>query len=462
MKKRIIKTLCIVCTSTLLISCSSFSGNSDIANVTVSKAKTASSISDNTYTGNVISSQEVSIIPSVSGKIQSVDVEVAQTVKAGDTLFSIDNTDLTYKLNQAQASYDAAVATYEKTAGGTAQQAQTDAAQVLEKAENELKDATIAYDTAKSQYDNDTTVKSAQVAYDAAKLNYDRTNSLYESGSVASVTLEDAANKLDTAKAQLDIAIANSKTALSNAESRLNNAKASLASASQNASITSEVTNPENIAAAKAQMDGAKAGLDLARHQLESAIVTSPIDGTISARNINAGELTPTQTPSMVLIDENSIGVEIKVTETNINDIYVGMAAKISVPSTGGVYDGTISTISPSADEKTGMFNVKISIESPNENIKIGMITDVNLVDNNESNYLLVPKECVIEEDGSQYLYVIDGNKLSKREITIGQTKNQYVEIEDGISEEDQIVIEGSSNMKDGGAYNIVKSNYYS
>lgn len=197
-------------------------------------------------------------------------------------------------------------------------------------------------------------------------------------------------------------------------------------------------------------MDGAKAGLDLARHQLESAIVTSPIDGTISARNINAGELTPTQTPSMVLIDENSIGVEIKVTETNINDIYVGMAAKISVPSTGAVYDGTISTISPSADEKTGMFNVKISIESPNENIKIGMITDVNLVDNNESNYLLVPKECVIEEDGSQYLYVIDGNKLSKREITIGQTKNQYVEIEDGISEEDQIVIEGSSNMKEG------------
>ena len=459
MKKRIINTLCIVCVSTFLISCSAFSGNSDIANVTVSKAKSSNSISDTTYTGNVVSSQEVSIMPSVSGKIQSVDVEVGQTVKAGDTLFTIDNTDLTYKLNQAQASYDAAAATYDKTIGGAAKQAQTDAAQILEKAQNELKDATLAYDTAKSQYDNDTAVKSAQVAYDAAKSNYDRTNSLYEAGAVASVNLEDATNKLDTAKAQLDIAISNSKIALSNAESRLSNAKASLSAASQNANITSDVTNPDNIAAAKAQMDGAKAGLDLAKHQLDSAIVTSPIDGKISVRNINAGELTPTQTPSMILIDENSVNVEIQVTETNINDISVGMAAKISVPSTGGTYDGVIATISPSADEKTGMFDVKISVESVDDNLKIGMITDVNLIDSNENNSMLVPKECVFEENDSSYLYVIDGNKLTKREVTVGQIKNQYLEIKDGISDEDQIVIEGSSNMKDGGAYNIVKSN---
>lgn len=459
MKKIIIKTLCIVCTSTLLISCSAFNRNLDIANVTVSKAKTASSISDNTYTGNVVSSQEISIMPSVSGKIQTVDVEVWQSVKAGDTLFTIDNTDLTYRLNQAQANYDAAVATYDKIVDGTAKQAQTDAAQMLEKAQNELKDATSAYETVKSQYDDNTTVKAAQVAYDAAKLNYDRTNSLYESGAVAAVTLEDATNKLDTAKAQLDIAIANSKTALSNAESRLSNAKVSLESASQNASITSEVTNPNNIASAKAQMESAQAGLDLAKHQLDSAVVTAPIDGKISVSNINAGELTPAQTPSMVLIDENSINVEIKVTETNINNIYVGMVAKISLPSTGAIYDGTVATISPSADEKTGMFNIKISIESPDENIKIGMITNVNLVDSDEDKSLLVPKDCIIEEDDSQYLYVIDGNKLSKREIIVGQAKNQYLEIKDGISEDDQIVIEGSSNMKDGGAYNIVKSN---
>lgn len=459
MKKRVLKTLCIVCISTFLISCSAFSGNSDRANVTVSKAKIASSISDTTYTGNVVSSEEVSIIPSVSGKIQTVDVEVGQTVKAGDTLFTIDNTDLTYKFNQAQGSYDAAAATYDKTAGGSAKQAQTDAAQALEKAQNELKDATLAYDTAKSQYDDDTSVKSAQVAYDAAKSNYDRTNSLYEAGAVAEVTLEDATNKLDSAKAQLDIAIANSKTALSNAESRLSNAKASLSAASQNASITSEVTNPDNIASAKAQMDSAKAGLDLAKHQLENATVTSPIDGKVSVSNINAGELTPTQTPSMILVNENSVNVEIKVTETNINDVSVGMPAKISVPSTGLTYDGTIATVSPSADEKTGMFDVKIAIESPDESLKVGMITDVNLIDSNEDNFVLVPTECVLEEDGSSYLYVIDGDKLAKRKVTVGEIKNQYLEIKEGISEEDQIVINGSSNMKDGGAYNIVKSN---
>ena len=138
MKKIISSTLCMVCISTLLIGCS---GNSDIANVTVTKVKTSNSISDTTYTGNVTSAEKVSIIPSVSGKVQTVDVEVGQTVEKDDKLFTIDNTELTYKLNQAQANYDAAAAAYDKTAGGSAKQTQNDAATALEKAKNELNDA---------------------------------------------------------------------------------------------------------------------------------------------------------------------------------------------------------------------------------------------------------------------------------------------------------------------------------
>ena len=442
MKKIISSTLCVVCISTLLIGCS---GNSDIANVTVTKVKTSNSISDTTYTGNVESAEKVSIIPSVSGKIQTVDVEVGQTVEKDAKLFTIDNTELTYKLNQAQANYDAAAATYDKTAGGSAKQTQNDAATALEKAKNELNDA-------KTQLENNTAITAAQTAYNDAKANYDRTNALYQADAATKVTLDDAKSKLDTATSAFEIA-------KGNAETRLNNAKASFAAASENASITDAIINPDNVASAKAQMDSANAALDIAKHQLDNATITAPIAGKISAKNISVGELAPTQTPSIVLENPNSVNVIINVTETNINDITVGMSAKISVPSTGLSYDGTISTISPSADQKTGMFDVKVAINNSDNNLKLGMVTNVILVDSNENNALLVPKESVFEEDGTSYVYVINGDKLAKHSVTVGEPKNQYIEIKDGLSQDDQIVVEGSSNMKDNEKFNIVKSN---
>lgn len=442
MKKIISSTLCMVCISTLLIGCS---GNSDIANVTVTKVKTSNSISDTTYTGNVTSAEKVSIIPSVSGKVQTVDVEVGQTVEKDAKLFTIDNTELTYKLNQAQANYDAAAATYDKTAGGTARQTQNDAVTALEKAQNELKDA-------KSAFENNTAIAAAQTAYNDAKSNYDRTNTLYEADAASKVTLDDAKSKLDAASAAFEISKAN-------AETRFNNAKVSFAAASENASITNAIINPDNIASVKAQMDSAKAALDIATHQLDNATITAPIAGKISAKNISVGELTPTQTPSIVLENVNSVNVVIKVTETNINDITVGMSAKISVPSTGLSYDGTISTISPSADQKTGMFDVQVAVNNLDDNLKLGMVTNVTLVNSNENNTLLIPKESVFEEDGTSYVYVINSNLLAKHTVAVGTSKNQYVEIKDGLSEDDQVVVQGSSNMKNNGKFNIVKSN---
>lgn len=442
MKKIISSTLCMVYIGTLLIGCSR---NSDIANVTVTKVKTYNSISDTTYTGNVTSAETVSIIPSVSGKVQTVDVEVGQTVEKDNQLFTIDNTELTYKLNQAQANYDAATATYDKIAGGSAKQTQNDAATALEKAQNELKDAKIGFE-------NNTAITAAQMAYNDAKANYDRTNALYEADATTKVTLDDAKSKLDTASAALDIAKAN-------AETRLNNAKASFAAASENASITNTIINPDNIASAKAQMESANAALDIAKHQLDNATITAPISGKISAKNISVGELTPTQTPSIVLENPNSVNVVIKVTETNINDITIGMAAKISVPSTGASYEGTISTISPSADQKTAMFDVTVAVNNSDDKIKIGMVTNVALVNPNENNTFLVPKESVFEEDNTSYVYIIDGDKLTKHTVTVGDPKNQYLEIKNGLSEDDQVVVQGSSNMKDNGRFNIVKSN---
>lgn len=457
MKKNFIKIVCILSLSTFLTGCS-FTGNKNVANVTVTKAKTSNSISDTVYTANVDSEDNVSVFPSSVGKVQSINVEVGQEVKKDDVLFVLDNTELTYKFNAAKANYDSASASYDKVVGGSAKQAQVDAAKSLEAAQNELKDAQEAYDIAKSQYDDNTTIASAQIAYDSAKTNYDRTNALFSSGAVSQLELETAQDKLDTSKAALDLATNNSKMALSSAETRLNNAQASYNSASTNSTITNSITNPENIAAAKASLDSAKASLDLAQYSLDNLNVKSPIDGKISAKNITVGEYTSNQTPSLVITSDNALNVTIKVTETNIQNVKPGMKADIYVPSSGLSYEGTVSTVSPSADVKTGMFDVKVTIDAPDDNLNVGMVTNVTLINDKEDDTLLIPSQCVFKEGDDSYVYTINGDKLSKKTIEVASNKDNYLEVSSGISKDDQIVIQGSSNMTDNMKCNVVKN----
>ena len=123
MKSNIIKILCILSLSTFLVSCSPF-GSNNIANVTVTKVKTSDSISDTVYTTNISSEENISVFPSSVGKVQAISVEVGQEVKKDDVLFTLDNTDLTYKYNAAKANYESANASYDKVSSGSAKQAQ--------------------------------------------------------------------------------------------------------------------------------------------------------------------------------------------------------------------------------------------------------------------------------------------------------------------------------------------------
>ncbi|MCE5222212.1 MAG: efflux RND transporter periplasmic adaptor subunit [Clostridium sp.] len=68
-------------------------------------------------------------------------------------------------------------------------------------------------------------------------------------------------------------------------------------------------------------------------------------------------------------------------------------------------------------------------------------------------------KQNLLGEDNTSYVYIIDGDKLTKHTVTVGDPKNQYLEIKNGLSEDDQVVVQGSSNMKNNGRFNIVKSN---
>jgi len=149
-----------------------------------------------TGTSVIEAAEKIDIRPDLSGKINKIYVDVGQAVKKDDILFELDSTDLKLQLRQAQASYNAALSSYNNT---------------------------------KNTYDSQYGIIPLQTAYDEAVANYERVKSLYEANVVSKVELDSSYDRVITAKAQLESAKNSAKTALDAAAAQLESAEAALA-----------------------------------------------------------------------------------------------------------------------------------------------------------------------------------------------------------------------------------------
>ena len=178
----LLAVVCLLCA--LLAGC-----NEGVERVTVSTAlvKQADELSGVVWHGNIEALHTVAVSPGASGKVLEVLVSEGQYVKAGDTLFTLDSSDLELQLKQAQAAYHA---------------------------------AQVAAANAATAYRENTLVLPAQIARDDAEANYQRLQTLYEAAAIPAAELNAAKSRLETAQAQLNAAQINQKSAYENTQAQ--------------------------------------------------------------------------------------------------------------------------------------------------------------------------------------------------------------------------------------------------
>ncbi|NLN48237.1 MAG: HlyD family efflux transporter periplasmic adaptor subunit [Clostridiales bacterium] len=103
--------------------------------------------------------------------------------------------------------------------------------------------------------------------------------------------------------------------------------------AKANYNLFEEKSHTENIELSKAQLDQAKAAYDIVQNSLNNMSVMSPLNGTISAKNIKAGEFISNATVAFVIIDDSSYTIDINVSEDTIGKVHAGDTAKVYINS---------------------------------------------------------------------------------------------------------------------------------
>ncbi len=413
-------------------------------NVTVHKADMGTIMNSVSNTGEVVPVEEVAVSAKLGGKATSLNVQVGQYVNAGDELFTIDDTDYRLQANQAKAALNSAQAGYNSTVGGTQQQSTQAVEQALTAAKLGLESAQQNYDRQKQLLDNNSSVLLAETAYNNAKDAYDRTKSLFDMGAVSQVDLDGVATALQQAEENLKTTKVTATAAFEAAETSLTNAKEALETAQKNYDLTINVLNPERQQTAAAGVQSAQAAYDLAANTLANTRVTAPISGYVTSSNVTVGQMVGAGAPMITIINTNSMDIKLKVTESTVTGIAQGSEAQISVKSAGiENMAGTVATVSPSKDAATGLYEVVINVPNEDGTLKGGMFADVNIVTEKYDNVLCVPSNAIISEDDKSYVYVQQGEKAVKKEVTLGKEDETNTEILSGVAQGDNVIVKG-------------------
>lgn len=225
----------------------------------------------------------------------------------------------------------------------------------------------------------------------------------------------------------------------------------------QNALSTQELDNmltQKNVAEheyqrVEAMVKRAKAGLREASVYKGFATIASPIDGIVSSKTVDTGNMASPGMPLMMIEDDSSYRVEAAVDERFLNTMITGMAADISVGTSANILAGKVVEVVPSVDPISRTFMVKLDVEG--SGLRSGQYVKVAFSTGTKES-LLVPIKSVVRKGQLTGVYRVDSKGLViYRLVKTGKMHGQSVEILSGIMSGDMIVVDNVDKAIDGG-----------
>ncbi|PSH05277.1 MAG: efflux transporter periplasmic adaptor subunit [Acidobacteria bacterium] len=289
-----------------------------------------------------------------------------------------------------------------------------------------------------------TRLKTAQAGYSALLAGGSQQQLLVrQADRQKAITDRDAAQRQLSSLERLQQRGAASPDEVAAARDRFSRAQADLAQ------LDSQVRySPQDLARSKAEIADAEANIAVAQETIRNSNIRAPFDGTVyylPARLgafVNAGELLLQEA------DLSQMQVRAFVDEPELGRLAVGETTKITWDALPGrTWQGTVTTV-PSTVVNRGsrvVGEVLCKFDNSDRLLLPNLNVSVTIIANSKDNALTVPREAVREDAGHSFLYVLQGNRLHRREIKLGISNLTRVEILSGISQNDIIAVHSFS-----------------
>jgi len=213
--------------------------------------------------------------------------------------------------------------------------------------------------------------------------------------------------------------------------------------------------------AAEAQLQQARAALNLAEHNLDVSLMKAPFSGVVASRNAEVGDvINPMMggfSPSsgvLTLMDFSRVKIEIDASHRDIVRIKKGQPAQLRVTAfPDKAFQGRVAIVNLTADPLSKKFKVEVRIDNPDLILRPNTFGEVTLEVSTHEDALVIPQKSVLE---SKYVFLVgENNQAQRREVTLGLQNADLVEIVNGLKEGDLVVMEGNYSLEDGAKIDI-------
>ncbi len=357
-----------------------------------------------TANGTIQPEKSINVSPKSSGRLKSLLVKEGQTVRTGQILAYMDESNTIGQITQADGQLASAQASLNLLRAGNRPQ-----------------------DIAQAQAN----LTNAEATLEQSQIVLRQNQQLFREGAIAS-------RDLDAARTTMEANLAK------------------VTQAQEALSLQQAGSRPEEIDRAQAQVISAEGSLQSVQSQLEDTIIRAPFDGVVVRKYADPGAfVTPTTsgsavssaTASSILALANNNQVVANVAEANIAQIVIGQEVTLQVDAyPGKKFRGRVVSISPQAivNQNVTSFEVKSEITSQDKQmLRSGMNASLEFKAGQLKDVLVVPTVAIVRQQGSTGVYV----KTDQSEtpvftpIETGITVDDKTEVKSGLTGNEKIFV---------------------
>jgi len=348
--------------------------------------------------GSLAPNQQTDVAPETSGKVAAVGVDMGTSVRQGQMLVKLDDSDFRTRVDQAQAQLDQAKATLR----------QNEAKIGLRPAQ-------------KFAPENVPEVAAAKAALDLAEKNLHRYEKLVETGDISRAAYDQQKSQRDQEAQQYE------------------------------ALIHQAQQNYAAVANSQAAVDTAQTQLTLAKRSLTYTVVLSPIAGYVSERTADVGEYVSPQQKIATIVSLNPLRARIDIPEQSIPEVHVGESVAVSVAAyPDRSFAGHVARISPNVSATSRTLTIEADVDNPKAELKPGQFATIRILLSKSAPAVLVPQRALRTISGATYIFVVKNGLAQQRLVQTGRSESDMIELKSGVAVDELVAISGVDQLSDG------------
>jgi multidrug efflux pump subunit AcrA (membrane-fusion protein) len=195
------------------------------------------------------------------------------------------------------------------------------------------------------------------------------------------------------------------------------------------------------------------------------SVVRAPIGGTVVSLPAQLGMTISQQVSLAKIAGGGGLEIRLYVAERFISRINLRQPCEISLDAwPGEIFRGSVSEIAPTVDPASRTMEIRVNVENRDAKLKAGMFAKVRLITEVKDNVVKVPAYALVERFGESFVFVIEpdydsgtGSVARRKNVSPGILIDGVLEITEGLSPGDEIIVRGQTLLQDGAKVNIIE-----